>query len=142
MAASLYEYNDAVSDTKHKYEQSRAAQEYGRFLGQQRFGRERETANQGFTQRFPAVTGRLAKRFGSRVRSGQTGAVLGNEVGMFQRQMGDIDRQAAEFGGQQDMASTQDAANYQLALLRLKERYEQGRALDSPYQPYTTTWGA
>lgn len=139
----LYEYNSSVADLNNKYGQDQAVQAYGRFLGQQRFARQRQDTDRGFQQSFPKVTGQLARRgFGSRIQSGRVAADVGDTVNAYQRQAGAIDEQQAGFEGDWNMRNGQQDANYQAALLRLKEQMDAGMALTDPFAIYRNVWGA
>lgn len=137
-----YSYYQGVADLKNRYRQDNATQEYGRFLGQQRFSRQKEDLNKGFQHSFPAFTARYAKRFGSNVRSGRTAADLTDYTNNFANQMGAVDEAQAAFQGDFNMKHTQGQANYLAALQRLKDQLHNGQAIASPFDVYTNIWGS
>lgn len=103
---ALYDFATRRADLQNKFASDTLAGEQGRFLGQQRFGRQRQETTKGFQQMFPRFTGQWAKRLGSNVRSGVFGEQLGRQVGDFRQRMGDIDVEEAQLLGgltQQDV---------------------------------------
>lgn len=137
----MYEYNSAVADLSNKYSQDRATQEYGRFLGQQRFARQRQELDRGFGEGFGRMTGGLARRFGSKIGSGRIGATVADYTNGYGRQVGQLDQEQAQYNGDFQMRSAQQDANYRAAMLRLKEQLDAGRALTDPFAIYRNVWG-
>lgn len=137
----LYDYNNAVNDLSRKFGQDQVVQERGRFLGQQRFARQRQDMDREFNRGFPGVTGRLARRFGSRIGSGRIGADLGEYVNGYGRSMGRLDQDQAQFETDWMQAQAARESQRAAAMLRLKEQLDQGRAMSDPFAIYSSVWG-
>ena len=137
----MFDYNRAVNDLTRRYTQDQATQDYGRFVAQNQFMRQRKDLNQGFEQRFPKLTGAFARRFGSRVGSGQIGAGLTQATNQFNQALGDVDQSQAQWENQFQMQNANAAANYRAALLKLKEDLDAGRAMSDPFATYVNVWG-
>jgi hypothetical protein len=97
---ALYDFATRRADLQNKFASDTLAAQQGRFLGQQRFGRQREETTKGFREAFPRFTGQWAQRLGSGVRSGVFGEQLGRNVGGFRQRMGDIDLAESQMLGQ------------------------------------------
>lgn len=93
---ALYDFATRRADLQNKFAAEQLAAEQGRFLGKQRFARERSDMTKGFKQAFPRFTGQWARRLGSGVKSGVFGEQLGRNVGGFRERMGDVDIQEAQ----------------------------------------------
>lgn len=137
----MFDYTRATNDLTRRYSQDQATQNFGRFVAQNAFMRQRKDATQSFGQRFPKLTGGLARRFGSNVRSGQIGANIGQAVNQFNQGMGDIDQQQADWNAKFQMQNQQANANYRAALLKLREDLDAGRAMSNPFATYMNVWG-
>jgi hypothetical protein len=136
-----YQYAQGVADLQNRYAQDKATQEYGRFLGQQRFSRQKEDLSRGFLQQFPKFTAQYARRLGSNVRSGRLGADMATMTNDYGRQVGAVDEAQAGFQGDWNMKMTQASSNYQAALRHLHDQLQQGRAIQDPFQTYVNVWG-
>ncbi len=135
--AGAFQFETQLADLQNKYSQDNAAQEYGRFLGQQRYSRNREGMNRDYMRSFPKFTGQWAGRLGAGVKSGVFTQDLTDNVNDFGRQMGDLDMaQAGEMGNFQTQQANRDSA-YQRALLALNEQLAAQRASANPFQAYT-----
>jgi hypothetical protein len=97
---ALYDFATRRAEAQNKFAADSLAAQQGRFLGQQRFGRERQEMTQGFQRGFPRFTGQWARRLGSGTRSGVFGEQLGRQVGDYRQRMGDIDVNEAQMLGQ------------------------------------------
>lgn len=140
--AGMYEYENQLADLQNQYAQTKAAQEYGRFVGQQRYSRDKVGLQQGFQRGFPKLTGQLARRgFGSQVQSGRVGADVGQFQNDFARQAGQLDADYAAWDGNQQTQMTNQEGAYQSALLRLMEQMKAQQAQQSPFAPYNAVWG-
>lgn len=140
---AVYEYNNAVSDLTNKYGQDQATQAYGRFLGQQRFGRQRVDMDRNFQGGFAKMAGGFARRgFGSKIQSGRVAADTADAINGYQRQAGQLDQEQAGFEGDWNMRNGMQDANYRAALQRLQEQLSQGQALSDPFAIYRNVWGA
>jgi hypothetical protein len=131
-----YEYGAKQADLTNNYERQNAAQDFGRFLGQQRFKRNREDLDRGFQRQFPKFTGYWAGRLGSGVQSGVMRRQLGEQVGDFNRRVQDVDVQESQFLGADAQQRAQRAADYERALLGLREQFDVGRGLQAPVAQY------
>ena len=131
-----YEYGARQADLTNNYERQNAAQDFGRFLGQQRFKRNREDLNRGFQRQFPKFTGYWAGRLGSGVQSGVMRRQLGEQVGDFNRRVQDVDVQESQFLGADAQQRAQRAADYERALLGLREQFNVDRGLQAPVAQY------
>lgn len=130
---SAFQFETQLADLQNKYAQDNAVQEYGRFLGQQRFSRQREDMNRDYMRQFPRFTGRWAGRLGSGVKSGVFNEALTNNVNDFGRSMTRLDEsQAGEEGNFATMQAQREAA-YRRALLALNEQFAAQRANQNPF---------
>lgn len=136
MTLPMFEYENQLADLQNQYARTKQAQEYGRFVGQQRFSRDREDMNRGFTQGFPKITGGLAQRFGSRYGGGAIGGTVKNAVNGFQRQMGALDADEASWTADQNAQATLGDTQYQAALQRLMEQLNFARGQQDPFAVY------
>ena len=138
----LYDYTQGVADLTNKYAHDKATQEYGRFLGQQRFSRQKADLARGFQSSFPKFTASFGRRgIGSHVKSGRLGADLTQFTNDYSRQVGALNEAQAGFMGDWNMRMSQQDANYKAALQRLRDQLNQGRAVQSPFDVYTNVWG-
>lgn len=133
---SVFKFESGVADLQNRFAQESAAAEYGRFLGQQRFSRDRSDMNDRFTKGFPKVTGRLARRFGSDVRSGLAGREVADVTNRYAQQLTDMDTEQAGF--EANFAGSQAArqAAYQRSLLALQEEYARAQLAQNPFTMY------
>jgi len=107
-------------------------QNYGRFLGQERFRRGMSDANRMFKEQFPNI-GRSYNRRGL-YHSGLRRGAQTQEAQNFQRQ---TDRFRQDYATEQSALEQQQAlrdAQYQNAMLSLYEQMQQARA--AGYDPY------
>lgn len=133
---AAFQFETQLADLQNKYAQDNAVQEYGRFLGQQRFSRQREDMNRNYTRQFPRFTGRWAGRLGSDVKSGVFRQDLTDNVNDFGRELTRLDEtQAADQGNYATMQAQREAA-YRRALLALNEQFAAQRANQSPFAAY------
>lgn len=140
---ALFEYEQQLADLQNKYAADKAAQEYGRFLSQQRYSRDNYNMKQNFQTRFPQMTGGLARRgFGSQVGSGRVGADVGQMVNQFNTAQGQLAQsQATDEGYFQTQQANQESA-YQAAVLRLMEQMKATQAQQNPFATYQAVYGA
>lgn len=131
-----YEYGSKQSDLTTNYERQNAAQDFGRFLGQQRFKRNREDLNRGFQRQFPKFTGYWAGRLGSGVQSGVMRNKMGQQVGDFNRQLQDVNIGESQFLSEDARVRAERAAEYERALLGLREQFDVARGLQAPTPLY------
>lgn len=134
---SVFQFETQLADLQNKYAQDEADQEYGRFLGQQRFARQREDMNRGFTRNFPRFTGQWAGRLGSDVQSGVFKQSLRDTTNDFGRSLDRLDADEAGFMGQFKADQARRAGAYQRALLALNEGLGARRASQDPFAAYT-----
>lgn len=130
---SAFQFETRLADLQNRYAQDNAAQEYGRFLGQQRFSRQREGMNRDYMRQFPQFTGRWAGRLGDGVKSGVFNESLTNNVNDFGRSMGQVDQDEAGFQGNFAATQAQREAAYRRALLALNEDFAAQRANQNPF---------
>ena len=133
---AAFQFETQLADLQNKYSQDQATQEYGRFLGQQRFSRGREDTNRDFMRSFPKFTGQWAGRLGSGVKSGVFQQDLGDYVGDFNRSQGRMDQDQAASEGQFVTNQAIQSSSYQRALLALQEQLAAQRASQNPFQGY------
>lgn len=131
-----YEYGSKQSDLTTNYERQNAAQDFGRFLGQQRFKRNREDLNRGFQRQFPKFTGYWAGRLGSGVQSGVMRNKMGQQVGDFNRQLQDVNIGESQFLSEDARLRAERAAEYERALLGLREQFDVARGMQAPTPMY------
>lgn len=93
---ALYDFATRRNDLQSKFAAEQLAQEQGRFVGQKRFGRQRQDMTQGFQRGFPRMTGQFAGRLGSGVKSGVFGEKLGQTIGDYRQRMADVDVDEAQ----------------------------------------------
>lgn len=130
----LFDLEQRLADTEYKYGQDRAAQEFGRFLSQQRFNRQRFDMDEGFRRGFPKVTAGLAQRgFGANVRGGQVGRTLNRTVGEFARNVDDLNTEQAGSEANFVAQSVGAESAYRQAILRLMEQIAAERAAANPF---------
>lgn len=134
--AGVFQFETQTADLQNKYAQDNAAQEYGRFLSQQRFSRQKDDMNQGFMRSFPKFTGRWAGRLGSGVKSGVFQQDLTDNVNQFGRDLSRVEQdQATEMGNFATQQAGRDAG-YQRALLALQEQLAAQRANQNVFAGY------
>lgn len=138
---ALYEYENQLADLQNQYAQAQAAQEYGRFVGQQRFNNSRTDLDNQFKNNFGRLTGSLARRFGSNVRSGRIGADVGQYQNDYARNSNRMDTEYAGWLGNQETQAANGAAAYQGALARLMEQLKASQASENPFDPYQAVYG-
>lgn len=138
---SVFQFETQLADLQNKYAQDEATQAYGRFLGQQRFARQREDMDRGFTRGFPRFTGQWAGRLGSDVQSGVFKQSLRDTMNDFGRSMDRLDADEAGFMGQAQSDQARRAGAYQRALLALNEGLGARRAAQDPFAAYTGVYG-
>lgn len=138
---AMYDFASRTAELTNKYAQDRAAQEYGRFLAQQRFQRQRSDLDYGFQRQFPKVTAGLARRFGGNVRSGLIGQTVGRTVGDYNTNVSDLNTQQAAYEGQYASQQALQEAGYRAALLQLMEQMQAERAGQNPFTTYTGVYG-
>lgn len=136
MAGATFQFETQLADLQNKYSQENATQEYGRFLGQQRYARNREGMNRNYMQQFPRFTGRWAGRLGSNVRSGVFQQDLTDNVNAYGRALGEADQEQATAEGQFASNQAMRDAAYQRSLLALQEQLAAARANQSPFGAY------
>lgn len=134
--AGAFQFETQTADLQNKYAQDNAAQEYGRFLGQQRYARNREGMNRNYMRSFPKFTGQWAGRLGSGVKSGVFTQDLTNNVNDFNRQLGEVDTDQATAEGQFASQQAMRDAAYQRALLALQEQFAAQQASANPFAAY------
>lgn len=136
MAASAFQFETQTADLQNKYAQDNAAQEYGRFLGQQRYARNREGMNRNYMRSFPKFTGQWAGRLGAGVKSGVFQQDLTDNVNDFNRNLGEVDTDQAVAEGQFASQRAMRDAAYQRALLALQEQFAAQQAGTNPFAAY------
>lgn len=126
-----YDYAKGTNQLAHNKGMSDTANEYGRFLSQQRFRRGREDAGTQMRRKFPKVGGHFQNRgmWNSGIRQEGQREFLGDYNQDIQRSL--QDEQLANQGF--DMQQTQSDALYQQALLDLYERFQAGRMNTDPF---------
>jgi hypothetical protein len=123
---ALYDFATRRADLQSKFNADTLGAEQGRFVGQQRFGRQRQEMSKGFRQSFPRFTGQWAGRLGSGVKSGVFGQQLGRQIGDFRQRMADVDVGEAQFLGgvtQQDVLRRTALENALRALSEEEQMY-------------------
>lgn len=133
---SVFDFESRLADLNNRYAQENAAQEFGRFLGQQRFSRQRRDMNDQFTQAFPRRTGAWARRLGSDVRSGLMSRDITDFSNRYARQLADVDAEQAAFDGQFQGGMAARQAAYQRSLLALQEDLARSRAAQNPFAAF------
>jgi hypothetical protein len=131
-----YSFESQIADLSNRYNQDNAANEYGRFVSQQRFGRQRADMNRGYLSQFPKFTGAWAGRLGSGIKSGVFHQALTDNVNGFNRNMSDLDTSEATTLGGMDALTAQRQAAYQRSLLAAQEDYARSQASQDPYAAY------
>ena len=134
--AGAYDYESRLADLSNRYNQENATQEYGRFLGQTRFSRQREDMNRNYMEQFPKFTGAWAGRLGSGIKSGVFNQGLQDNVQGFNRNLGRMDQDQAQFEGEFQMGATQRQAAYQKMLQALNDDFAAQRANQDPFSGY------
>ena len=135
-----FQFETQLADLQNKYNQDNAAQEYGRFISQQRFGRQFDGMNRSYMRAFPKFTGGWARRLGSDVKSGVFNQDLANNVNDYGRQVNQLTEDQASTMGNFQVTQAQRDAAYQRALLALNEQLAAERAAVSPFAAYQGTW--
>lgn len=131
---AAFDYTRRRADVQSDFERNQLMAEQGRKMGQKRFARNRAEMVQGFGRQFPQVTGRMAGRLGSGIRSGVANQQLGRFVGGFQQNLGDLDvsQSMAEAQFIQDEAARRAA--YQRMLQTLEEDFARSRLGQNPFE--------
>ena len=126
-----YDYTAATNRLTQNHNAQQASQEYGRFLGQQRFRRQQGDMARDFTKGIPKVqqhySDRGLGRSGMKQRSQRE---FGQDT---QRQM---QRHQQDWAGQQQgwaLQDSQEDAMYNQNLLDLYEQFAARRAIGSPF---------
>lgn len=138
---ALYDYEKQLSDLTDRYAQDDATSAYANFIGQQRFSRQREDNNKGFTRAFPQFTGQWARRLGSGIQSGVMGDKLNQFVGDYTQGQGRLNEDQAQQNSQYESQRTMANSSYQRALLALQEELQRQRATADPYAAYRGAYG-
>ena len=130
-STAQYDYNKGTSDLALNKGLSDAANEYGRFLSQQRFRRDQQDMGQQFKQNMPKVGSSYNRRglWNSGLRR-QGQRQFGEQYNQA-LQRSQFDQGAAE--QQYTMTQTASDARYQQALLDLYEQFQSGRANTDPF---------
>lgn len=130
-ATPTYSYTTATNELGLNKSLSDAANEYGRFLSQQRFRRDQQDLGQRFKQNFPRVGSAYNRRglWNSGLRR-QGQRQFGEQYNQA-LQRSQFDQGAAE--QQYQMAQTGQDAQYQLALQKLYDQYQAARANVDPF---------
>lgn len=136
MAASAFQFETQTADLQNRYAQDNAVNEYGRFVGQQRYARNREDMNQNYMRAFPKFTGRWAGRLGAGVKSGVFQQDLTNNVNDFNRSLGQVDTDQAVAEGQFAAQQAMRDAAYRRSLLALQEQFAAQQAGTNPFAAY------
>lgn len=127
-----YDYAKGTNALTTGHAQKQASQEYGRFLGQQRFRRQQGDMGRQFQQGLPKV----GEHFGSRgiYRSGLRQEGTRKYAQDYQRdlQRGQQDQAQREQG--YALSDSQDTADLNAALLDLFERYKASGATDDAFK--------
>ncbi len=136
MAASAFQFETQTADLQNKYAQDNAVNEYGRFMGQQRYARNREGMNRNYMRQFPKFTGQWAGRLGAGVKSGVFQQDLTNNVNDFNRALGEVDTDQAAAEGQFASQQAMRDAAYRRSLLALQEQFAAQQASANPFAAY------
>ena len=140
MAASLFDYENSLSDLSEKYSQDDATSQYARFVSKQRFGRDREDVNRSYGRAFPQFTGQYAKRLGSGIQSGVFQEKLSQNVGDYNRSVSRMDEDEAGFDSNWQQNQAMKQSSYQRALLQLQEQMQRQRAMENPFASYQAVY--
>lgn len=126
-----YDYTKGTSDLARNKTQSDAMNDYGRFISQQRFRRNREDAGLQVKRNFPRVGGGFNRRgiYNSGLRREGQQQYLGDYNRDVQRNLQDEQMENQGF----DLQRSFGDANYQAALLDLFERFQGARANVDPF---------
>jgi hypothetical protein len=128
----VYDYEQARGGLAKKKALTDQSNDFGRFLGQERFRRDKEDMGKDFTQNFPKVGSSFNRRgiWNSGLRKkGQRTAV--NATNQNYRRL--AEGQATE-NAQWDMAQTNSDVGYENELLALYDRMQSTRAAgDDPF---------
>jgi hypothetical protein len=134
---SMFQFETQTADLQNRYAQDSAQSEYGRFMGQQRYARNREGMNRDFMQRFPRFTGQWAGRLGSGVKSGVFKQGLTDNVNNFNRALGEVDTDQAASEGQFATQQAMRDAAYRRSLMALQEQFAAQQASADPFAAYS-----
>jgi hypothetical protein len=130
---AAFQFETQTADLQNRFAQDNAAAEYGRFMGQQRYARNREGMNRSYMQAFPKFTGQWAGRLGSGIKSGVFRQDLTDNVNNFNRALGDVDTEQAMAEGQFASQQAMREAAYRRSLLALQEQLAAERAAANPF---------
>lgn len=133
---SVFDFETRIADLQNRYAQDNAAQEFGRFLSQQRFSRQRRDMDEGFQRTFPRLTGRWAGRNTQGVRSGVMTDQIMNTSNAYARQLADLDADQAAQEGQFAGGQAARTAAYRRNLLMLQEELARQRAAQNPFAAF------
>lgn len=133
---AAFQFETQLADLQNKYAQDNAAQEYGRFISQQRYGRQFDDMNRNYMRGFPKFTGRWAGRLGSDIKSGVFNQDLANNVNDYGRQVNQLTEDQAGVMGNYAATQAQREAAYRRALLALNEQLAADRASQNPFAAY------
>ena len=126
-----YDYGKATSDLARNKGQQDVMQDYGKFLGQTQYRRQRRDMGRQFKQDFPQVGSHYNSRgmWNSGVRREGQNKYLQD----YQRNLGDLNFDQAAYNQGQELQSGFRDANYQSALMDLYEQFQAGRMAQSPF---------
>lgn len=127
-----YDYSKATSNLTRSKSQSDAMQDYGRFLGQTQFRRQRRNMGQEAERNFPRVQQAYNRR--GMLNSGLRREGQQRYMQDYARNLGDLSFDQAAMNQGYDMRRAQGDANYQAALMDLYERFQAQRAQQDPFQ--------
>ena len=128
----IYDYEQARGGLAKKKAITDQSNDFGRFLGQERFRRSREDMGRDFTQNFPKVGSSFNRRgiWNSGLRKkGQRRAVEATN-----RNFGRLAEDQATDAAQWDLQQTASDVSYQNELLALYDRMQATRA--AGYDPF------
>jgi hypothetical protein len=133
---ALYQYEKGIADLNAGRAQDQATQDYARFIGQQRFARQKDLQSQGFERGFPQFTGHYASQLGSGVRSGVMTDKLSQRVGDYNTQQAQLGADQAAFETNWGQTQTNQEAAYQTALENLRRQLAEQRLGVDPFASY------
>jgi hypothetical protein len=133
----MFQFETQTADLQNRYAQDNAQSEYGRFMGRQRYARNREGMNRDYMQQFPRFTGKWAGRLGANVKSGVFNEGLTQNVNNFNRALGEVDADQASAEGQFATQQAMRDAAYRRSLMALQEQFAAQQASANPFAAYT-----
>lgn len=126
-----YDYGVASANLAQRHSADQAVQQFGTFLGQQRYRRQAQDADMMFRRNLPRVSAQYNRR--GAYNSGLRREGQQQYVGDYARQQQRMTEDEGNVAAQAQLQQTYQQAAYQQALQQLFEQYQAQRAQVDPF---------